>query len=138
MNGQRRNNLLPRDFSCTRTKYTKDLGILAPQILGFDITWGHVDIFWPKLWHNNGVFGQIWGCSGHFDVSCMNTIPFNIYVKWDMVQTAMKVNWSHLGGHGEKWLNKAHWNVKNMFDFNYFFAMIFSHNTHTSLWMMNE
>ena len=25
----------------------------APQILGFDIAWGHFDMTWPKFWHNN-------------------------------------------------------------------------------------
>ena len=24
----------------------------------------HFDIAWPKLWHKNGVFGEIFGCSG--------------------------------------------------------------------------
>ena len=30
---------------------------------------------WPKLWHKNGVFDQILGCSGHFDVTLENWAP---------------------------------------------------------------
>ena len=41
-------------------KKAQDLGISAPQILGFDVAW-------PKLWHKNCVFDQTLGCPGHFD-----------------------------------------------------------------------
>ena len=41
---------------------------MAPQILEFDVVLGHFDVAWPKLWHKNGVFDQILGCSGHLDV----------------------------------------------------------------------
>ena len=50
-------------------KKYQDLGISAPQILEFDVALGHFDVAWPKLWHKNGVFDQILGCSGHFDVA---------------------------------------------------------------------
>ena len=43
--------------------------ILAPKILGFDVAWGHFDIAWSKFWHKNGVFDQILGCSGHYDIA---------------------------------------------------------------------
>ena len=47
----------------------------APQILGFDIALSHFDIASPKLWHKNGVFDQILGCSGHFDVALEKWAP---------------------------------------------------------------
>ena len=48
---------------------------MAPQILGFDVAWGHFDVAWPKLWHKNGVFDQNLGCSGHFDVASEKWAP---------------------------------------------------------------
>ena len=48
---------------------------LAPHILEFDIALGHFDVAWPKLWHKNGVFDQILGCSGHFDVALEKWAP---------------------------------------------------------------
>ena len=41
------------------------LGISAPQILGFDVAWSHFGVAWPKLWHKNGVFDHILGCSAY-------------------------------------------------------------------------
>ena len=51
----------------------QDLGILAPQILGFDIAW-------PKLWHKNGVFDQNLGCSGHFDIASEKWAPVTLKI----------------------------------------------------------
>ena len=45
------------------------------QILEFDVASGHFDVAWPKLWHKNGVFEKILGCSGHFDVALEKWAP---------------------------------------------------------------
>ena len=51
------------------------LGISAPQILEFDVALSQFDAAWPKLWHKNGVFDHILGCSGHFDVALEKWAP---------------------------------------------------------------
>ena len=54
------------------------LGVSTPQILEFDVALGHFDVAWPKLWHKNdknGVFDQILGCSGHFEVALEKWAP---------------------------------------------------------------
>ena len=51
-----------------------------------DIAWGQFDVAWPKMWHKNGVFDQILGCSGH------------LYVAWEKwAPVAVKIFYSYGG-----------------------------------------
>ena len=45
----------------------------------FDVAWNNFAL--PELWLKNGVFDQISGCSGHFDVSLEKWAPVAIPVE---------------------------------------------------------
>ena len=43
--------------------------------LGSPTPRSHFDIAWPKLWNKNGVFGEIFGCSGHWHRLSKHGLP---------------------------------------------------------------
>ena len=56
--------------------------VSGSKILGFDVAWSK--FAWPELWLKNGVFDQISGCSGQFDIALEEWAPFalNIFYRY--------------------------------------------------------
>ena len=81
----------PNEQVVTRLINSTSLNLLIGRILEFDVALGLFDAAWPRLWHENGAFDHIFGCSGHFDVASEKWAPVALKSK-NILQVCVAVS----------------------------------------------